>query len=360
MLGVMRFFLASCVVAFHLTASINYLGQFSVNCFYVISGFLITLILNKTYNFEGIRFAINRFLRLFPTYYFFIPIGLIIILLMPHANEFHVSWTGKFLSGDGFANAFIFPWALVGERHDPNPFGIFFGAYPFLVDGSRFRIITSSWSVGVELICYFFLWLVIARNWVISLGAVFLLSVYHAYVFYTTGSQSAVYVSVIAALLPFSIGALGFFFYERIAKPRGWLSFSSTTQYLLLLASIAVFFLNWIYFNKDQSNGWHPMHYYINNVIAVVIVILLVDSKPKGKIGYISKLFGDMSYPLFLCQYFGGYLAWAAMGFGSEKRGWDVFVLGYTISILMSLVSVYLIDRRLSKVRGRVRTEKRQ
>lgn len=36
MLGLIRFFLASCVIAFHLTARIPALGNFAVNCFYVI------------------------------------------------------------------------------------------------------------------------------------------------------------------------------------------------------------------------------------------------------------------------------------------------------------------------------------
>lgn len=47
MLGLIRFFLASCVIAFHLTARIPALGNFAVNCFYVISGFLITYICMK-------------------------------------------------------------------------------------------------------------------------------------------------------------------------------------------------------------------------------------------------------------------------------------------------------------------------
>ena len=79
MLGIIRFLLASCVVAFHLTGKLPFLGQFAVNFFYIISGFLITLILNKTYKFNVISFSANRFLRLYPTYFFFVFVGIIII-----------------------------------------------------------------------------------------------------------------------------------------------------------------------------------------------------------------------------------------------------------------------------------------
>ncbi|MCH7128154.1 acyltransferase [Escherichia coli] len=356
MLGIVRFFLASCVVVFHLSAQVSYLGQFSVNCFYVISGFLITMILNETYKFNLATFSLNRFLRLYPTYYFFLLIGSLIIFLMPHANEFHLSWTGRFLSGDGISNALIFPWALVCEKADTHPFGLFFGSCPFISDGSRFRIVASSWSVGVELICYFVLWLFIARHWLSTMLFVVLLSCYHAFIFYTVGSQSAVYAPVVAALLPFSIGSTGFYIYKKL-KP--YLFFSLKMQVMILLASILVFMLNWYMFNQTQTNGWNPTHYYINNIIALLIVILLVDSKPKGKLGYFSKLLGDLSYPVFLSHYFGGYFAWLIIGFNNPSRGWEIFSLGYAISIAMGLVSVFLIDRRISQVRNKIRPVKR-
>ena len=92
MLGVIRFFLASCVIYFHLANQTPDLGLYAVNCFYVISGYLITLILHSTYNFELSRFALNRFLRLYPTYWFACFVGFIIISTSQAPTIFHPSY----------------------------------------------------------------------------------------------------------------------------------------------------------------------------------------------------------------------------------------------------------------------------
>jgi hypothetical protein len=45
MLGLVRFFMATCVVVFHLTLLVPNIGMLAVNYFYVISGYLITMVL---------------------------------------------------------------------------------------------------------------------------------------------------------------------------------------------------------------------------------------------------------------------------------------------------------------------------
>lgn len=68
-MGTLRFVLAMCVVFFHLTYPLTrHLGVLAVNFFYVVSGFLITFVLNESYRFQFGSFAVNRYLRLFPAY----------------------------------------------------------------------------------------------------------------------------------------------------------------------------------------------------------------------------------------------------------------------------------------------------
>lgn len=74
MLGLMRFILALLVVVSHLTGGgaspfFAHWGIFAVFGFYLISGYLMTIILNEKYFFNFTTFALNRFLRLFPIYY---------------------------------------------------------------------------------------------------------------------------------------------------------------------------------------------------------------------------------------------------------------------------------------------------
>lgn len=359
MLGIIRFFLASCVVAFHLTGKIPFLGQFAVNFFYVISGFLITLILNDSYKFNIIKFAANRFLRLYPTYYFFAAMGLLIIYFMPNSTGFHGSWSGKFLSGDWAGNLLIFPWAFLSDNAVPNTFGAFTNNYLFNIDASRFRIVTSSWSVAVELICYFALWLFISRRLAYTAASLVLSSAYHIYVYCTLHNSAMAYYPFIAAMLPFSLGAIGYFIHSRLRECTRFNHLTKDRNWLITFSAIAVFCLNWIAFNATQNGGWHPLFYYVNNFIALAIVILLANANPKGIQGRVAKILGDLSYPVFLCQYFGGYFAWAIIGFNNPVRGWDIFLIGYPLSVAMSILCISLIDEPIAKLRDKIRPKKR-
>ncbi|MBD8180201.1 acyltransferase [Pantoea agglomerans] len=355
MLGIIRFLLASCVVAFHLTGKLPFLGQFAVNFFYVISGFLITLILNKTYKFNVISFSVNRFLRLYPTYFFFLVVGILIIYLMPNTINFHPSWSRNHLPLDWLGNALIFPWAFLSDYAVPNTFGAFTDSYPFFADSYRFRVITSSWSVAVELVCYFLLWLFIARNLACTLFSIAASVAYHIFVYRSTGEPTMAYFPFLAAILPFSLGSLGYFIYSKVKTMSAIMRAFKRYQWALLSASVFLFFANWELFNISQNGSWHPFHYYLNNIISMLIVISVCDLNPEGRPGKIARLMGDLSYPVFLCQYFGGYVAWYMVGFNEQNRGWEIFIIGYIVSIAMSLVCIYLIDENIRKIRDTVR-----
>ena len=73
-MGILRTLLAICVVVFHSykIAGLGFTGgKVSVQCFYIISGFYMALILNEKYtgeNYSYWNFIKGRFLRIFPSY----------------------------------------------------------------------------------------------------------------------------------------------------------------------------------------------------------------------------------------------------------------------------------------------------
>ena len=70
MFGILRTLLAINVVLLHIF-NVPKLGNYSVSFFFVLSGFLMTLIMNKTYGFTSsgvVFFWKNRILRLYPVY----------------------------------------------------------------------------------------------------------------------------------------------------------------------------------------------------------------------------------------------------------------------------------------------------
>ena len=71
MFGFYRTMLAIWVMVFHLL-DIPIIGPYAVYSFFVLSGFLMTTIMHESYGYDsgGLkRYAINRFLRLYPMYW---------------------------------------------------------------------------------------------------------------------------------------------------------------------------------------------------------------------------------------------------------------------------------------------------
>ena len=85
-MGVLRLFLAVSVLATHLRWGRGILGcsfldgELAVQCFFIISGFYMALVLNEKYNYVGAyrEFITQRFMRLYPAY---IAVGALILII---------------------------------------------------------------------------------------------------------------------------------------------------------------------------------------------------------------------------------------------------------------------------------------
>lgn len=352
MLGTIRFLLSFCVIAFHLTAAIPNLGQLSVNCFYVISGFLISLVLNESYQFKLYPFAANRFLRLYPSYFAIAACSVVFCVALSGYSQFHISWTSSIGIKDTLGNSLIFPWALFSDDVVPVNF---LGSGAFENTSPLFRLVPSTWSVGVEIACYFLLWLYSSRSVFASLSTVMVGVLWQAYVISSGADMRLGYFPVPAALLPFGLGALAYHI-VRISKPRK-LSARQAVPCTLLL--IIAFSINWkLSTSVEQIVG--SIYYYLNNALAFAGIILINRSRQDGSLGWLDKWLGDLAYPMFLGQYVFGFIAWKIIGTDHPIRSIQVFALGSTITIIASIAVVHLVDRRLTKARSGIRTSASQ
>ncbi len=149
MLDAYRFILAFCVLQAHLLAwGPDWLAWQAVFSFYVLSGFLMTLILNQDYGFEKgsfVRFATNRALRLFPIYY--IVIGL---------TALYVAFVGPL---DQLNGAIALPNSIAERVAN---LGIL-SLSGFDVNAAH-RLAPTAWSLSVECFCYGLLGLYFAQN----------------------------------------------------------------------------------------------------------------------------------------------------------------------------------------------------
>ena len=123
MLGLFRYLLAMMVVLSHLWPwTAWWQGTYAVFGFYVISGYLMTLVLNGSYSGRGgwKRYGLNRLLRIFPPYLFVLLLSLVLVFLAPGLATVPVAMELTFgqvvrspdTLGDWFANlTLVLPWS---------------------------------------------------------------------------------------------------------------------------------------------------------------------------------------------------------------------------------------------------------
>ncbi|WDH24118.1 acyltransferase family protein [Pseudomonas chlororaphis] len=332
MFGTLRFVLAIFVVIAHLTEtvkSVSHLGVFAVFGFYIVSGYLMTAVLNKTYKFDLKSFALNRFLRLFPVYYLVVLSTLIAFYLLPNAEAFHVVWYARHRLQDIAGNLAIFPFE-------------FYDAY--------FRIVPPAWSVAVELVCYFLLWLFIARSKRIALVTAAVATTYHIASLVIGQEWSARYFPFYAAILPFSIGSCIYYFRERILK------FREATIRRFFFSSAFLWIFNLIVCGQISGLGGNnfSLFFYINLVLLVCMVAPLTTSAFDGQLRATGKILGDLAYPVFLTHWV---VAFAISGLllDGQHRGWAVFYASIIPVIFISYAISRAADKLVEPIRDTVR-----
>ncbi|RRU23564.1 acyltransferase [Stenotrophomonas sp. 278] len=338
MLGSFRFFLAICVVLFHLTAQIPNLGQFAVECFYVISGYLVTMILTKTYKFEFKSFALNRFLRLYPSYYALALLTLAMWFILPRMDEFHACWVWAGRATDVIGNLLIWPWTFFPDQP---------GNY-------KFRLIPSTWSIAVEICCYALLWAFAARSWKWTVATLVASASYHAYSLYSGMDPSTRYSPVSAAMLAFATGSLAYRASSFVVRHRpAWMGATAAQPFLLLLA-VGAFLAVWKASTYDGTATSNPFYYGVI-IVAAAAALMFHGIRATGVLGWVDRWLGDLSYPVFLIHYPAGYLVWLALGQPEAMRSWSIALWAIPVSVAISAITILAVDIPLRRTRDRIR-----
>ncbi len=170
-MGLLRLLLAVSVVLFHTNASGFQLvgGGVAVESFFIISGFYMSLVLDKKYTGVNDRYTLflgNRLLKLFPAYWTVLLLTIMVLLLFwlltghPMLVFYHIVHFKMQLPGIlflGFTNIAILGQDLLSFLGLDKATGeLFFTTnfmktYPFLFN---FQFIPQGWSLGIELLFY--------------------------------------------------------------------------------------------------------------------------------------------------------------------------------------------------------------
>lgn len=310
-------------------------GHLAVDCFIILSGFVIALLID-TKKEPYLPYITRRFFRLYPAYIVFVVIGLTLvgvakenaICLFLYSDELAlVLWTRTEAWGD---NLIINCLSKVFMLHGVIP--------DIVVQSGAEAFLGSAWSISLEwqfyLVAPILLWLFRSRVGGVSAVVVFCLLMQYRHLI-PMASQGA---SLPAHIEFFALGIISYFVYKNYA-PR----VTNIVQFFVLgLLGLLIFI------GKYKALALAP-------VVLWIVVFTFFLCRPTRSVDWIltnpvSLYLGKISFSLYLChelvitmvQY---YLYQMHTYIGQERHFMWLLILTIPTSILVATLGWYLLER---------------
>lgn len=331
MLGTLRFTLAWIVAAGHLEKTL-WNGTYAVFSFYIISGYLMCLVMNQRYGFTltGLRFyLINRFLRIYPPYWVACGVSVLLLAFL-NTESVHIVWS-----------VWRWPESLMAWVSNLSLVGLL----PFYVN----PLVPPAWTLWVEVFYYVAIALVLGRNRAIAVTWFFASVAYHVYLGYANEgvtAWAARYFTIEAASLPFSLGALIYHFRQPIV--------AAVWRPVPILAFVTALWVSSYLYSAFTSTGFSAFGLYLNcGISAVLVVVLIALPEQSTRLRRVDSWLGDLSYPVYLMHMQIGALTVALLGLVEWTR--FIFIASAPLLLLTAWLMAVFIDRPLEGLRDRVK-----
>lgn len=308
MFGILRYLLAIMVVAHHFIG-LKYSGRYAVYIFFVVSGFLMTTIINTSYK-ENIKgYVINRFLRIYPSYFIAVVLTAITIWMIPEVMNINVWWS-KGLPGS------VYDLALYDVEFIP-----------------------QAWTIRVELIMYMVMIFTCTsrervKAWVYTSVVLMLLVSVSGMDYY------ARYESIFSASLPFSLGS--FLFYQEKRDPNYWMI--GICSVLLLIIPVA----ETLGLLDKAKSIFGSLGLLLATLLGYLILNELRLVRPKDTLKKIDSFLGELSYPIYLTHLTIGSVL---IVYGMSFRTVGMFLASLPLVNLVAWVFAKCVDGQIEKVR---------
>jgi peptidoglycan/LPS O-acetylase OafA/YrhL len=326
-LGAIRFVLAMMVLMNHIwLPTANIIGAHAVTGFYIVSGFLMTKVINEVYVGDGgkLRYLANRALRIYPLYLLVLLTSLAFIAIWPNYFQVYSLIRIPMDGSEWFSNLLL--WQLTDS--------------PTIV-------IPPAWSLYVEVFFYLVIAFIARARGIVVLW--FLVSLLYTVWMIVNGySFSDRYYPPVAASLFFSTGAIIYF----LAKEGRYYFFDLFSAPIIygLLALFVIF----PFVIGDFGGGRHWLGYYgAGALFAILLTALVVTARLNG--GKLDKFMGDLAYPIFLSHF----LAVGFVNLITDNRfavtGHTNFIFATLVCFLISFAFVKWIEPLIERIRNQVR-----
>jgi peptidoglycan/LPS O-acetylase OafA/YrhL len=313
-IGSWRFFLAFLVVISHLWKDmIGGPAAYAVWGFYVLSGYLMTLVLNEKYgpSINGLkRYAYNRFLRIYPLYWAASALGLLALLILPSLG----------IVASTLNPAFNIPYSLADYWHNLTLIPIF---------GGQNLLTPVSGALATEIGAYILMPFVAFSRLAAILGLI--LSLIANVKLGLTIDDFAMnfatrYSSFLSCYIAFTFGSLTYHLRNHLAKLQ------------LPLLSVIIWIIHSFLGVKFNLYPWLYGLYTSIPLSAWVAVSLL-----KMNTGKLDRILGDLSYPVYL--FHSGVAVWFLFYF-NNVHSFSFFIVSFLVTILISTLLLQ-IDRKI-------------
>ncbi len=342
MFGLLRFLLSLMVLIGHLFW-LSDLGRYAVFGFFILSGYLMTLVMHKTYTYSingSSRFFVNRFLRLYPGYWVACLLTIVLIITVGEANTRIMTSSLTLPETPGMILT--------------NITMLSFGLYP---NDALPRLSPATWALTTELFYYFLIAMGISRTkqrticWLLLSFAYVLATILAGY------GWHARYFALPAGSLPFAIGAFLFFLQQENWYPK-WHQFLLNSPMLFTLFTINAVIGSLV--QADERLLLAEIFIYINLVICTLLIYSIIRGKSIARVSEkMDKLLGGFAYPIYLVHLQIGvvasYIVYGQVQFLKHQFLPAVWMLTGILAIGFSLALMKLIDEPIAMIRERIK-----
>jgi peptidoglycan/LPS O-acetylase OafA/YrhL len=326
--------LAIMVVLLHF-GGVSYIGEYAVFGFFALSGYLMTFIMRRNYGYtiRGVgAYGLNRFLRIYPMYWLACLIAIAVLLLLDpqYTTKFNPNYFLPETTLDWAKNIALTLRATTSKS-----------------------LISPAWALTIELFYYICIGVGVSRSRKLTIIWFVASVIYTMYMVATGMSWPQRYYSLLAASLPFSIGALIFHWQDELREKLGYLVSMPLAPGLMF----ALILINWaIGTSLGTQTTWS---FYLNLILCSSMILILGH---RTELPFISRKldnwFGDLSYPIYLVHYPLGFLLlylWQQIGFDLTGPGYLMVFLSLPPVILVAWLMAIFIERRIEHLRSAIK-----
>lgn len=358
-MGLIRLLLALSVVATHCGGILGMYfvyGQIAVQSFYIISGFYMSLIINEKYigsNDSYTLFITNRFLRLFPIYWFILLLTLGACLaagIVTHGRLFLMLDSYLSVKPNLFSFGYLILSNLIIFGQDvvmffginPENGQLFFTSNFWLTKPSLHSFILNppAWTLALELMFYLIAPFILKQNYktilVIMVGSLLL----RFYIYYHLHYQNDpwTYRFFPTELFFFLLGYFCYSMYRRIKEYA-----IHPSIYISLLCVIIIYTFVYTTIPAFQA-AWLPFSF--RDIVYFILIVFSIPVLFLGsKANKLDTAIGELSYPIYISHVFVILICTGQPFFVFLKSGFMIAVVTIVFSFFLNRYIAEPFDR---------------